>query len=131
MIYTKDTAMTQSPESLLATYEEQLAFQEFERVRPLIADDAVFWFNDGSHEGIASIEAAFAKTFALIQDEKYWLTDTVWLHKDDRAAAAIYTFNWSGVINGQKGAGSGRGTNILRKVDGLWKIVHEHLSRHP
>lgn len=43
-------------------------------------------------------------------------------------AVCIYTFSWRGTVDGQIASGSGRGTNVLKKIDGSWHIVHEHLS---
>jgi ketosteroid isomerase-like protein len=35
------------------------------------------------------------------------------------------------LIEGQETTGGGRGTTILRKVDGRWLIAHEHLGPGP
>tara|TARA_B110000305_G_C19246852_1_gene542768 strand:+ start:438 stop:812 length:375 start_codon:yes stop_codon:yes gene_type:complete len=123
--------MVDTPEVLLKEYEQRLSAQKFEDVKPLIHKDAVFWFNDGSYLGIDSIEAAFNKTFELIKEEKYWLTNVEWIYQSEDAASCHYQFNWEGIIEGVASAGGGRGTSVLRKTDGSWQIVHEHLSRNP
>tara|TARA_R110000850_G_scaffold42454_30_gene108991 strand:- start:3918 stop:4289 length:372 start_codon:yes stop_codon:yes gene_type:complete len=123
--------MADTPEELLKEYEQSLSAQIFENVRPLIDDNAVFWFNDGSYHGLDLIEKAFTKTFNLIKEEKYWLTDLEWISKSDVAASCHYQFNWEGIIHGEHGSGSGRGTSVMKKIGGSWKIVHEHLSRRP
>ena len=51
------------PEDVMKDYEARLNRHRFEDVEPLIAADAVFWFNDGSHRGIDAVWAAFTRTF--------------------------------------------------------------------
>lgn len=123
--------MASTPTELLKEYEKRLSAQNFEEVRPLIHVDAVFWFNDGSFHGMDAIEGAFLKTFDLIKEETYWLTDIEWILSSDEAACCHYQFNWEGIIESTPAAGNGRGTTVMKNFDGTWKIVHEHLSRMP
>ncbi len=118
-----------TPQDLLIEYEKRLSSQSFEKVKPLIHKDATFWFNDGSFSGIREIEQAFQKTFDLIKEEKYWLSSLKWISETSNSATCIYQYNWTGLIEGKQSSGNGRGTSVLKKVDGNWKIIHEHLSR--
>ncbi|MCT4642783.1 MAG: nuclear transport factor 2 family protein [Bacteriovoracaceae bacterium] len=120
-----------SAKELFKKYEQQLSFQSFEQMRDLISDKAIFYFNDGSFIGINEIEKAFDKTFELIKEETYWLTNVNWLHLDENSASCVYTFNWKGIVNNKEAQGSGRGTSIFAKENNNWKIIHEHLSRFP
>ena len=120
-----------SAKSPLEKYEKQINTHDFNDVSSLISEDAIFWFSSGSHEGHAAIKAAFEKTWSLIQEETYWLSDIKWLSETQEFAACVYTFHWKGKISGNMREGSGRGTTVLRKYDGVWKIVHEHLSNFP
>jgi ketosteroid isomerase-like protein len=43
-------------------------------------------------------------------------------------AVCRYRFSWRGVVGGEPRSGHGRGTNVLVRQDGQWKIEHEHLS---
>jgi hypothetical protein len=63
-----------SPEALLRRYEQATNEHTFTRLAPLIANDAVYWFIDGSHRARAEIEAAISHTFATIRDEVYETT---------------------------------------------------------
>jgi ketosteroid isomerase-like protein len=94
----------------------------------LIAEDATFWFSDGTHRGIAAIRGAFEATWHALADETYWLDQLEWIAEGDIAAACTYRFNWKATIDGQPSSGSGRGTTVLKRVDDRWWIVHEHLS---
>ena len=116
---------------LLKQYEEALATQDFSQIKPLISDEAVFWFNDGSFEGLREIEEAFDTSFSLIKEERYWISDENWVCVSDDNAVCVYQFNWEGLIDGDRASGFGRGTSVLSKINGEWKIVHEHLSAVP
>ena len=120
-----------SARSLLEQYEKQINTHDFKDVSTFISEDAIFWFSNGSYEGISAIKAAFEKTWALIQEETYWLSDIKWLSDNLESAACVYTFHWKGKISGNMREGSGRGTSVLQKQNGGWKIVHEHLSNFP
>ena len=74
---------------------------------------------------------AFEKTFKLIEDEVFSLHDIAWTVVTDDVAACRYEFRWKGLISGQESSGGGRGTSILRNVDGRWLIAHEHLGPYP
>jgi len=81
-----------TPEALIAAYGEAINTHSFVVVAPLIADDASFWFNDGSHLGIAAIRDAFEATWARLVDERYWLEDLNWMVKGAQIAACRYRF---------------------------------------
>lgn len=117
-------------EGVLKQYEARINLHRFEDLAPLISDDAVFWFSEGSFTGPEAIRGAFERTW-LIRDETYWLDDLRWVAVGDTAAACTYRFNWTGIVEGQARAGSGRGTTVVRSEAGVWKIVHEHLSGLP
>ena len=120
-----------TPQDLLSLYENRINLHQFDVVVPLIAADAVFWFNDGSFVGHDAIRAAFQRTWARLEDETYWLSDLRWIALGDVAASCIYQFNWKATIDGQQATGIGRGTTVLGKGADGWQIVHEHLSGMP
>ena len=114
---------------VLAAYGDRINRHDFDLLTDLIAPDATFWFSDGTHRGIAAIRAAFEATWRVMgSDEHYWLDQLEWIAEGDEAAACIYRFNWETTAYGKPASGSGRGTTVLRRVDGRWWIVHEHLS---
>jgi ketosteroid isomerase-like protein len=120
-----------TPEEFLREYEQRTNTHRFEEIAPLIAEHAVYWFNDGSFQGIDTIKQAFEKTWAFIQDEQYTIDQIQWLINDEHNAVCIYLFHWQGSVEGQFLKGIGRGTSILQKLDGQWKATHEHLSSLP
>jgi ketosteroid isomerase-like protein len=121
-----------TPREFLRDYEKKANSHHFDDVAPLISEDAIFWFNDGSFRGMEAIRQAFEKTWSYdIQDEKFWLDNIEWLVEENDVAACAYLFHWTGMVNGElRDLGHGRGTCVLKKK-GDWKIVHEHLSRIP
>ena len=120
-----------TPEELLSEYERRANTHRFEEVAPSMADHAVYWFSDGSFQGKDAIEQAFEKTWAIIQDEHYAIENVQWLINDGHCAVCIYIFRWQGKVEGQVRQGTGRGTNVLEKINGDWQVVHEHLSSLP
>jgi ketosteroid isomerase-like protein len=117
-----------SAKDVLKAYEDRINRHDFDLLTDLIAEDATFWFSDGTHRGIAAIRAAFEATWHALADETYWLDQLEWIAEGDSAAACTYRFNWKATIDGQPSSGSGRGTTVLKRVDDRWWIVHEHLS---
>jgi ketosteroid isomerase-like protein len=115
----------------LKSYELVINRHDFDALLDLIAPNAVFWFSEGSHRGIADIRAAFERTWRTLSDETYWLDQVEWIAEGDVAAACVYRFNWRATIDGKEASGSGRGTTVLSRASGRWQIVHEHLSAHP
>jgi ketosteroid isomerase-like protein len=112
----------------LKEYEVATNSHVFDNVRPLITEDAVYWFSDGTHVGIKEIEDAFTKTFNKIQDEVYTIKDVKWISLGSNSAVCIYKFYWRGTVDGKPKEGNGRGTNVLRKLNEKWMMAHEHLS---
>ncbi len=113
----------------LKEYEALANKCDFDLLIPYIAEDAVYWFSNGSYRGIQAIRKAFEDTWNTIKNEKYTIRDIEWLTVTDTSAMSIYTFHSDGFVDGRKQEYIGRGTNILQKKAGKWKIVHEHLSK--
>jgi ketosteroid isomerase-like protein len=114
--------------AFVRSYEQATNSHDINRVTPMIAPEAVYWFSDGSHRGREAILAAIAETFATIQDEVYRIGELEWIACNDSHATCRYRFTWTGTINGQPRSGTGRGTNVLINSAGTWQMLHEHLS---
>ncbi|MFF6991260.1 DUF4440 domain-containing protein [Streptomyces sp. NPDC010273] len=112
----------------MTRYEQAANSHDIDRVAPLIASDAVYWFSDGSHRGLSEITGAIEQTFVAIQDEVYEIQDLEWVVLAAEHAVCRYRFLWTGLVDGQRRSGRGRGTNVLVKREGAWKVQHEHLS---
>ncbi len=112
----------------MAEYGKRTNSRDLVRWRELVADDATYWFTDGSFDGIDAIVAAVQLTFEAIQDEVYTISDVQWACASVDSAVARYRFHWVGVVDGERQEGRGRGTNAMVKRDGRWQMVHEHLS---
>jgi ketosteroid isomerase-like protein len=117
-----------NPDDFLKTYEAATNSHDFDNVAPLIDKDAVYWFSDGSFEGIEAIREAFIATWTKIKDEKYSINNVRWFTSSDDTAVCVYDFSWQGSVDGVQKSGSGRGTNVLVHKSGGWLMLHEHLS---
>ncbi|MBC9712672.1 nuclear transport factor 2 family protein [Streptomyces sp. TRM66268-LWL] len=114
--------------AFLGAYEQANNSHDITRVLPFIADDATYWFSDGTYEGIGRIRAAIERTFATIHDEVYEVRDVEWPVLTPDAAVCRYRFAWTGIVGGAPRSGQGRGTNVIVRRDGAWVMLHEHLS---
>ncbi|MFF7195494.1 YybH family protein [Streptomyces sp. NPDC008079] len=114
--------------AFMARYEQANNSHDIARVVPLIVPDAVYWFSDGSYRGLEEIAGAVERTFEAIRDEVYAIRDLEWVVLGADHAVCRYRFCWTGVVDGQPRSGEGRGTNVIVKRDGAWKMLHEHLS---
>jgi ketosteroid isomerase-like protein len=128
-VHMKEEAMDHR--QTLARFEVAANRADFDLISPLIAANAVYWFTDGSFEGLDAIRHAFERTWATIRDETYRLEDVRWIAVSDTVATCVYRFRSEGTVDGQPFFAIGRGTNVLVRGREGWKIVHEHLSRDP
>jgi ketosteroid isomerase-like protein len=118
------------PQEWLQAYEAALASQDWTRVEPLLHGDVCVTFNDGTYRGRAEVEQAFRRTFELIKDEHYAISNLHWVSVDDVYAVFIYHFTWSGTIDGHSATGGGRGTSVLKRDGPRWLLLAEHLGPH-
>jgi uncharacterized protein (TIGR02246 family) len=119
-----------SPAEFIRSYEAAANAHDLDAIVELIAEDAVYWFSDQSaHLGKTAIRKAIAANFNAIKNERYRIENVIWLATSGEIAACVYEFYWSGEIDGRAASGDGRGTTVLRRIDGNWRIAHEHLSR--
>lgn len=120
-----------SANELLEKYKIEINSHDFNRIEQLISKDCKFWFSSGTFHGLEQTRKAFEKTWSMIQNEVYSISDVEWLWSNDESATCTYTYHWTGLISGQQREGKGRGTYCFRVEDGQWKIIHEHLSAFP
>lgn len=115
--------------AFLREYERLANLCDFDAIAPLIDEHAVYWFSNGSYQGINEIRGAFEETWKNIKSEKYTISDVSWLFSNGTEAVCIYRFHSDGIVDGERQEYAGRGTNIFQKKNGAWKITHEHLSK--
>lgn len=118
-------------EAALTTYVEKLNTHLWDQIAPCVTEDSVFIFTEDTFVGKAAAKAAFEKTFKLIENEVFSLHNISWTAVTDSMASCHYEFRWKGMVEGKAASGGGRGTSILRKIDGRWLIAHEHLGPYP
>lgn len=126
-----DDEVSAALSGLLRDYERRTNTHRFNDLAPLIAEDATYWFTEGSFTGREAIKQAVEATWERIRDEQYSLHDLRWIAVDAHVAVCLYTFHWKGLVGGEAREGVGRGTSVLRQDAGRWTVIHEHLSRVP
>ena len=82
-----------SMEEFIESYESALESQDWDNVSPLILDNCVATFTEGTYVGNSQAELAFRKTFSLIKDESYKISNLHFAIKSDSIAVIIYNFN--------------------------------------
>lgn len=118
-----------SPAEFMRAYEAATNAHDLGATLELIADDAVYLFSDQTaHVGKGATGEVLRANFASIRNETYRISEPSWLASSEEIAACVYEFAWSGEIDGRPASGRGRGTSVLRRVDGNWRVAHEHLS---
>jgi len=120
-----------TPDEFMANYESALAGQQRANIEPLVHPEAIVQFSDGTYVGREDVLDAMQRTFDLIQDEDYNITQLHWVEQTPQFACCIYHFHWSGMIDGKLASGSGRGTSVLVNENGTWQLKVEHLGPNP
>ena len=110
---------------------ERMRSKDLAGTLELIADDAVYFWSDGaSMFGKEAVAEGLASNFAGIGDDTYDVDDVTWLVESGDAAACVFRFTWTGVVDGRPVGGWGRGASFFRRGGPLgWQVVHENLSR--
>ncbi|AYG94931.1 nuclear transport factor 2 family protein [Brevundimonas naejangsanensis] len=97
--------------------------------RHVIAPDAVFVFSDRREEGIAAVRAGFERTWSILPDEVYEMTDPEWLIDGPDAAACAFRYSYRGTLaDGRPLSGGGQGINLFRRAEGRWRLTFEQLT---
>ncbi len=114
--------------AFIKTYVDATNSHNFANVQDLLLTDAVYWFNKSESQGIAAIKKNFESTWSYLPDEVYGIENVKWLSIEKNSATCIYEYTYQGTHDGKQVKGRGRGTSLLVKHNGKWRIVHEHLS---
>lgn len=118
-----------SAKSFVRDYQLALNTQDWNSVEPLISNDAIVIFSNGSlHAGKAAIRAAFQQNFNTINGEDFRIINVKWLVDTAESAAYSFEFHWTGITNSRRASSSGRGTAVLIRRDDRWLLVGEQLG---
>lgn len=118
-----------SASEFIKFYEAALRSQDWAKVAPLINEDARVVFSNGVLlDGKAAIQAAYEHNFSTIQNENFQILNVHWVLNGQDSAAYMFDFTWTGLIDGRKASGSGRGTTVLQRRGDGWVLVAEQLG---
>ncbi len=115
-------------ETFLEAYGRAVSSKNFSNVAPFIADDASFWYTDRNLEGKGNIREAFEDNWKRIQDATCTPSDVQWIATSYRVASCTHTFKSDDTASREHQAYKVKGTRVLARRNGSWRIVHEHLS---
>jgi|GEM_PF-464292 len=116
-------------DTFLKAYEKAANSRDFDQVAPFIADDASFWFTNGQYQGKQEVRKAFEETWENIKEEIYTISNIRWVGKNYWVSACSYNFKSDGIVNGERQVYEGKGTNVVARIKGRWRVTHEHLSK--
>lgn len=121
-----------TPIDFLRIYGAASAAHDLEATLALVDDSAVYFFsNETAHIGKPAVRDAIKANFDAIKLEKFDIRDPECILETPESAVCLFSYHWSGEIDGRSMSGSGRGTSVLRRDGDSWKVVHEHLSKGP
>jgi ketosteroid isomerase-like protein len=118
-----------SPIDCMADFVAALIRRDINAALALLTDDVAFFYSNGSALwGKEAFADAITASWKRLERYTYTTEEAVWLAESADAAAVIYAFSWSGVVDGKDVGGGGRGTRVFRWEANGWRIAHEHLS---
>jgi ketosteroid isomerase-like protein len=113
-------------ETFMQAYERASNGRDFDDLSSLIADGATHWSAQGTFEGKSEIRRFFEQTRAGSGGEEYAVSDVEWVAATYWVAACTYRLGTHAIADGGRETSPGRATTILRRIDGSWRVVHEH-----
>lgn len=121
---------------LLKAYEESVSIENLALADKLWSDDAkVSFIHPRGHEvGKEEVKKAFYvdTMYSRFSERDLQITSYEINEYDDFAVVTFYwQFDAVFADNGEKKHTEGRETQVLKKEDGSWKIVHVHYSNMP
>lgn len=128
-----EAAETDTPEAAFDRYRALINTHDFDKLAEfVIAPDALFVFTDKTHRGMDEVRAAFNRTWSILPDEVYSMTNAEWLSKDENSALVVFRYSYRGTTReGKSLSGGGHGTNLYKRTPAGWRLVYEHLSHDP
>lgn len=120
------------PQQALEAYIRATNTHDFQQVKAILHENALYWFSDKTCATPGEIREYFENAWRQVKDEVYRAEDVHWIVTDENSAACLYTYRYEGYVGERLVSGSGRATNVFVKTKtGAWKLLHEHLSGHP
>ena len=123
-------AEASSAQDLFQLYRDLINAHDFDLLAErVIAPDAVFIFSDRRDQGLEAVRAGFERTWRIIPDEVYRMTDPVWIIDDPQTAVCTFDYSYSGTTTSGTGlSGGGQGITVLRRRQGQWRLCLEQLT---
>lgn len=112
-------------------YIEALATQNWQAAAPFFHEQATVIFTEATYHGKQQVSGAMCKTFSIIRDESFKVTNLKWNIVTADFASGTFEYVWSGTIQGKLFSSPGRATIAWVCENGHWQIINEHFGPMP
>lgn len=118
-------------EETLNEYIAALATQSWDAADGFFHQNTTVIFAEGTYRGKGQVGIAIRKTFSMIKDENFVITNLHWNMKTEQFATCTFDYEWSGTLNNRRFTTPGRGTLVWIFDNGRWQIINEHFGPMP
>ena len=120
-----------SVQQFIKKYQQAITRQNWEELKDYFHENCAVLYSDGTYVGKPMLKQAFDKTYALMKNGEYSLTDFHFPVITDKFCSCVAKFYWSAEIYGKSINSEHRITLFIAKDDNEWKIVNQHLGPMP
>ena len=114
--------------NFMSEYQKILMTTDWNKLSDFFQDDCAMIYSDGTYIGKKALKKAFEKTFSLMKNGKFYISDIHCAAITEQFCSCVFELKWSAEICGDKIVGKDRGTCCLVKFNNSWKIVNQHLG---
>jgi len=106
-------------------YEASFRERSLDELRPLIAEDATFWFGSGVYEGRDAVREALQNMWKQAPDSGFAFSDRRWIATNYWVSSCAYRMSGKVPVEISTEPGT-LVTCVMRRIQGSWRIAHEH-----
>ncbi|MCL2256407.1 MAG: nuclear transport factor 2 family protein [Firmicutes bacterium] len=118
------------PSEHFSKYQNTINSCSFDEVAKLLTSNASFSHYGKTMKNLEEIKEFHENFWNTIKDVKWWATDIETIYSDDKCQVYAYSYNYTGMVNGERVEGKGKTTDIFIKNNktNKWELLHAHSS---